>query len=822
MSFVTEAYISGSLGQAIYVDRGRSMILDVSKPDRPRLSTGNDISLFFNAALEVTPLQGSSVSIEELSRRLVLETKQFDALDGLLIGMDADHEEAVRRKFIARSERLMSSDMRVARFVRGRFLVSIDLQQWDIVTAQSLATGISAKSAGLLYDILASGALDHLVDEADIAVHEVVGRGAKGAHAKDIVIKSGLLGEIAFAEATGARSYLSGMVFHRDDFPDLKSIDPNGQILTKLVAEHSNKRLAAKNQSKPKRAKTTRYSDLEADLSAAQKLSISQNDASSQKHKFTNFEEAQETHDETVLPAEVISNPIVAAIDRFIERHEQEKRDKSPRHTIAESLEAIDHQITWIEERLQEGNVEASETALVRLIDYQAERSRREHLVKSLTRVADSARKTKLTDFATRVFDACMLLGGEDSAARNARAELFRDLGYYDAALVAFDETIRMFPWDVVSRNARAEVLRDLNRPEEALTALNDTISLFPNEAIPLNARAGVLCDLGRPEEALAALNEAISLFPEEVVARNVRAEVLRDLGRPEEALVALNETINLFSHDVYPRAARAGVLRELGRPEEALAALDEIVSLFPREVVPRNVRAEVLCDLGRSEEALAAFNEIIKFFPRDEVARTARANLLSLMGRHDEVFQYLGSIAETPRTRDDWINFHVLAVSNLRAGRIEDAVTMLKRGRTASPFRDTWSYFDAALAVALLANRDAAGAEKVIDQAVEIVSNAEQRKTFYLLRTHAIVDIGRVAAASVLLRNSATVIPFETFLQKRLAQELNFRVQLIGKPVQIGDDTARRINDAEILKLETRLVTSMATKPGRSYRIAA
>ena len=131
MSFVAEAYLSGSLGQAIYVDRGRSMILDVKSPDTPRLSTGNDISFFFGAALEVTPVPGSSISIEELSRRLVDETRRFDALDGLLVGMDPDQEEALRRKFIARSERLMNSDATIARFVRHRLLIPSNRHVWD-------------------------------------------------------------------------------------------------------------------------------------------------------------------------------------------------------------------------------------------------------------------------------------------------------------------------------------------------------------------------------------------------------------------------------------------------------------------------------------------------------------------------------------------------------------------------------------------------------------------------------------------------------------------------------------------------------------------
>jgi tetratricopeptide (TPR) repeat protein len=305
------------------------------------------------------------------------------------------------------------------------------------------------------------------------------------------------------------------------------------------------------------------------------------------------------------------------------------------------------------------------------------------------------------------------------------------------------------------------------------------------------------------------------------VVPRNARAEVLRELARPEDALAALDATIQMFPRHVVPRNARAEVLRELGRPEDALAALDEAISLFPRDVVPRSARAEVLRELGRPEDALAALDETIQLFPRNEVARTARANLLSLMGRHQEVTESLISVADAPRTRGDWICVHVLAISNLRAGKIEDAIAILKNGRKNSPFRDTWCYFDGALAVALLAKRNATEAVAVIEQAERIAGTAEQRKTLYLLRTHATVDLGRVEAASDLLRKSAAIIPFESFLQKSLARELTRRIELTNNNTSFSDKGFQQ-NESEILKLETLLMVKSATAWGGPLRLVA
>ena len=61
-----------------------------------------------------------------------------------------------------------------------------------------------------------------------------------------------------------------------------------------------------------------------------------------------------------------------------------------------------------------------------------------------------------------------------------ARAETLRDLGRYEEALAAFEETMRRFPQDEVAPTARAETLRDLERCEEALAALEETMRRFP------------------------------------------------------------------------------------------------------------------------------------------------------------------------------------------------------------------------------------------------------------------------------------------------------------------------------------------------------
>jgi tetratricopeptide (TPR) repeat protein len=826
MTVISQAYVSGSLGQALFVERGRSMVLDVRKLNTPRISTGNDVSFFFNTALEVVPIEdhGGSILINDIAIRLIEETRRFDAVDGLLVGMDSDHEEADRRRFIARSERSMNSDPVIERFVRRRVLVPTDREKWDIAGAQSLARSISATTAALLYDILSSGIIDRLADDAHTIVREIIGRAAQAAHVEDVVLKSGLLGEIAIAEISDRKDDIANLLFRQDDFSDLKIVDHNGHILTKLIARYSRKPTDKLGRHKVGARANRATEPLEVDgLTPSQRRTIHSFKLPIRKKKLSKKERDGTSLSDAESSAERprVSDPIIDAIEHFTDRQTKYQQDGLHRLTTEETPESIDNEIKWIEERLDECDADAGEAALIKLIEYQSDRSRREHLVKSLTRIADKARRAGLIDFSIRVFDACSLLGGQDAIAFSAQAELLRDLGRPEDALAALDETIRMFPNEVVPRNARAEVLRELDRSEEALAAFDESIRLFPLDVVARSARAEVLRELDRSEEALAALNETIRIFPHEVVPRGSRAEVLRELARPEDALAALDETIRLFPNDVVSRSARAEVLRELERPKDALAAFDEAIEMFPRDVVSHVARAEVLRELERPEDALAALDETIRIFPYNEVARTARANLLSLLGRHTEVVESLGGVVDAPRTRDDWINVHVLAISTLRAGLIEDAIVMLENGRANNPFRDTRSYFDGALAVALLAKRNATEAVTVLDQAEQTAGTAEQRKTLYLLRTHAIVDIGKPEVALDLLRKSATIIPFESFLQKRLARELTLRIQITsGRTEIVGLDL--RENDSEVLKLETLLVTSFAPTSRRSIRLVA
>ena len=92
---VVDAFVSGSLGQAVYREGRAFRILDALQAE-PREALPNEIQWFRHAAREVAPAhaEGLPVALEVVRSRLDEETRFFRGLDGLLVGMDRDFSVA--------------------------------------------------------------------------------------------------------------------------------------------------------------------------------------------------------------------------------------------------------------------------------------------------------------------------------------------------------------------------------------------------------------------------------------------------------------------------------------------------------------------------------------------------------------------------------------------------------------------------------------------------------------------------------------------------------------------------------------------------------
>jgi tetratricopeptide (TPR) repeat protein len=476
----------------------------------------------------------------------------------------------------------------------------------------------------------------------------------------------------------------------------------------------------------------------------------------------------------------------VAVLDQALANIQQRKR-RSKGGSSAD-LAGIKREISWIGARLKSGDTVGAEQALGTLIERQGRRSRMEDIVKTLTAVADLARDAKLFDFTLRMIAGIERIGSLDSAAANVRAETLRDLGRYEEALAAFEDTMRRYPSDEVAPTARAETLRELGRYEEALAAFEDTMRRFPQDEVAPNASAETLRDLGRYQEALAAFEDTMRRFPQNEVAPTARAETLRELGRYEGALAAFEDTMRRFPQNEVARNARAETLRDLGRYEEALAAFEDTMRRFPQNEVAPNARAETLLDLGRYEEALAALEDTMRRFPYDEVAPNVYAHFLGSRGTIAKVEELLAPAVARLRTKGDWVAAHILAMARLRAGRVDEALADIERGVKYCTYREQHRYFETARPLALLAKRQAAEAARQLENLAAISSLPREEKTnIVLFQAHALAEAGEFHRARNIVE-SAQIVDFAAARQRKLAEAITERYGLVsGVPASAG-----------------------------------
>jgi len=110
---IESAYVSGSLGQALFRDQSSAAVMILDGPEAAaREASSNEIYWFryYARELALADPTGLPVSLEPLRSRLDEEVRFFRALDGLLVGMDADFSGDLRRRSIQQAEEILESD----------------------------------------------------------------------------------------------------------------------------------------------------------------------------------------------------------------------------------------------------------------------------------------------------------------------------------------------------------------------------------------------------------------------------------------------------------------------------------------------------------------------------------------------------------------------------------------------------------------------------------------------------------------------------------------------------------------------------------------
>lgn len=137
---IEQAYVSGQLGKAIFMEGGHYFLIDTSRSE-PVECRPIDLSSFFAFGAQVITLDTDRrIDRASLSKTLEFQEQLHSALRLSISGLDSDLDSDLRLDVIIEAERLLV-DVETHRFVRARMLGVPINEAADITTALELATG---------------------------------------------------------------------------------------------------------------------------------------------------------------------------------------------------------------------------------------------------------------------------------------------------------------------------------------------------------------------------------------------------------------------------------------------------------------------------------------------------------------------------------------------------------------------------------------------------------------------------------------------------------------------------------------------------------
>ncbi|MES0337167.1 MAG: tetratricopeptide repeat protein [Candidatus Magnetobacterium sp. LHC-1] len=709
---IKEAYISGKLGEAIYIKDDKFFLIEDNPQREPIECDHYDYSLFFSSGAEYEHALYDGITIEELRKELSFKSDAFGAMTFLITGMNAKRSDSSKELSIRAAEKLLANDAYFS-FARKRLLSCLLPEGTVIDEAIVISRRMGARLSLSVYEeVLCSQPVIRQVREVwdDVA-------GVRIANDNDIRYAEGVLfiyGIFAdFVHAVRTQDVRSANLIPLDAgnnkklMAKFKEVVPSLNVV--LLLTEIKAALVRLGVFGATRVKPESECDDDADPDCAEKHSVPDRiESLIRKHTIGNTNETRKNN----------------------------KRQKINRSKVKDS---VDRQIYAIQQAMSEENSRKLEKYIYDISQYNlnyGDGQGRQYLAKTYCNLATYAMGIHKGEVAERLLDYAALLDVKDAVIWTLRAEYFIFKGLLDEALVAYDKAVELFPRDEAAHCGRAEVLRAL----------------------------------GRLDEALVAYDKAVELFPRDEAARCGRAEVLRALGRLDEALTAYDKAVELFPRHEPAHCGRAEVLRALGRLDEALTAYDKAVELFPRHEPAHCGRAEVLRALGRLDEALVAYDKAVELFPRAEAAHCGRAGVLLMLKDYTELRKSLP--IETPVTKGDWIGYHIVAMSYIKEGNLDEAIRRLQYGADNVRWPDSRDYFVNALGFAKMKLGKHEEALKLFKSNIVQTSGIQQQLNLTLIG-HCNAEIGRldnaIAALNMVSANAdSTLYEIPQMLRQR------------------------------------------------------
>lgn len=429
-------------------------------------------------------------------------------------------------------------------------------------------------------------------------------------------------------------------------------------------------------------------------------------------------------------------------------------------------LEQIRSQQAAIEQRLKARNLVAAEKFAFDLIRAQKSSSTPEQIAKSLSLLAQLAKKNGVPELQLewasesvsynpndvitfmhlfdafiqqdRLHEASEVIDRADklhpgAVVMNARAKLLRARGDFEEARATYHKVMADFPHDPEYARARAgsaETLRDMGRYDQALAEYNKLVQEFPTEDSFWCGLASVYLDMGMFDKAIQNFGKAIR--GKDVVARCGRATAYKQAGQFDQALRIYDQLVREYPNDGVVLCGRAEVFRVKGDLTNALTSYEQAIERNPFTPEPLVGKFEVLREIGNFVEAGILLESARFRFPKDPTLASVHAELLegkadwlSALSAYDEV------IKNFPRAvRARLGRARVLR----RIGRSRDALEVYGALLAAQPYSASARLGRAATFIELKAF---ASAEELLEHPHTPKSLVDWRKHFLMALSH-------------------------------------------------------------------------------------
>lgn len=392
----------------------------------------------------------------------------------------------------------------------------------------------------------------------------------------------------------------------------------------------------------------------------------------------------------------------------------------------------------------------------------------REEAVAAWAGSAETLREMWKLDEALFEYDQAIERHPQELLLRCGRASVLTELGRLEDALAAYDAILASQD-DLVALNGKASVLKQMGRLEDSLNVYARIRALYPTDPVALCGQADVLRLQENFDQALELYAKTKRDYPSLPVAYSGYAEVLRDMGRLSESIAAYREAHERFPFE--PRLANgyANVRKVNKEYAEALQQYDQNATQFPYSLISKIGRADLLRRLGRYHDALEAYDEIIKVWPAYLTARVAKASVLVLLSDFKNAETLLPKTP--PKTREDWIAFHVRGMILLRQKKFDEAIGHFSKGSSTIPFKREQRFFDSALCVARIQKGQFQDAVRAIENVEGEVPN--------VLRFHALAGTGNRTRTGAAYKRLSINAPPELL---ELTQEIAARFRVINE----------------------------------------